>query len=184
MSFIRNVEIATPFALITVKGDNLVYSITPELPKGLKFDTTKGMISGDPTELSDIKNYTISVANIYGNDETYIEIEVITLYCEKDGRWPRSEVGRITLKCDGEGVIYRNCLFQSDNKAEWGEEVDTCQKSSSNTGLIVGVTIGVVVLIIIIAVGMVCYVRFKVSSVTHQAKKVEKQGIRANEEVV
>lgn len=46
------------------KGDNITYSISPDLPAGLVLDTTTGLISGQPTEPSILKSYILTAKNI------------------------------------------------------------------------------------------------------------------------
>lgn len=76
-----------------------------------------GMLSGLAKEESKMKNYTITVSNEYGKESATFELEVIVLYCERDRKWPKSEIGRIKLNCNGEGLIYRDCV-KNGNKAE------------------------------------------------------------------
>ncbi|MGL2993073.1 T9SS type A sorting domain-containing protein [Flavobacterium sp. TSSA_36] len=53
------------------------YSIAPELPAGLSFDTTSGTISGVPTAVSLPKLYTITGTNTSGSATTAITINVV-----------------------------------------------------------------------------------------------------------
>ena len=52
------------------------YSISPELPAGLSFNTSTGEISGTPTELSTNTTYTITVRNSGGVNTTTITIQI------------------------------------------------------------------------------------------------------------
>lgn len=46
------------------KGDNVTYSITPDLPAGLTLNTSSGVISGQPTEPSILKSYILTATNV------------------------------------------------------------------------------------------------------------------------
>jgi hypothetical protein len=51
---------------ITMSG----YTITPNLPNGLDFDSITGVISGTPTKVTPATTYTITAYNEYGNSST------------------------------------------------------------------------------------------------------------------
>jgi len=53
-----------------------LYSISPSLPAGLRFDGLTGIISGNPTAPSPSTNYTISAANVAGTSTTILNITV------------------------------------------------------------------------------------------------------------
>ena len=52
------------------------WSISPDLPTGLVFDTATGEISGTPTVLSPLTTYTITATNTGGSDSVTISLEV------------------------------------------------------------------------------------------------------------
>ena len=52
------------------------WSISPDLPTGLIFDTATGEISGTPTVLSPLTTYTITATNTGGSDSVSISLEV------------------------------------------------------------------------------------------------------------
>jgi len=60
-----------------VSGENLEFSITPNLPNGLSFDESTGIISGTPTELSNPTNYTVTATNSGGSTSFILSIEII-----------------------------------------------------------------------------------------------------------
>jgi hypothetical protein len=60
----------------TVSGDVLSYSISPNLPSGLNFDTTLGMISGTPTAVSGTSIYTVTAINSGGSTSFDVSITV------------------------------------------------------------------------------------------------------------
>ncbi|UPQ77900.1 putative Ig domain-containing protein [Flavobacterium azooxidireducens] len=58
-------------------GAVLNYSIEPSLQNGLSFDESIGIISGTPTELSAVTDYTVTATNSGGSTSFVLSIEVI-----------------------------------------------------------------------------------------------------------
>lgn len=52
---------------VNTGGPAASYTINPALPAGLNFNTTTGVISGTPTALSPVTNYTITATNATGS---------------------------------------------------------------------------------------------------------------------
>ena len=52
------------------------WRIYPELPAGLSFNSTNGEISGTPTALSPLTNYTVISVNEFGSDTTILSLGV------------------------------------------------------------------------------------------------------------
>lgn len=65
LSFLLINQGVTPFAPVIASGgtEPLLYSIVPDIFPGLYFNPSTGYISGAPNALSDIVNYTITVAD-------------------------------------------------------------------------------------------------------------------------
>lgn len=55
------------------------YSISPNLPTGFTFNEATGEISGTPTQLSPMTDYTVTATNEFGASSTIVSIEVATL---------------------------------------------------------------------------------------------------------
>ncbi|MEI7689236.1 MAG: putative Ig domain-containing protein [Candidatus Nomurabacteria bacterium] len=62
----------------TVTGSNIIYSVSPSLPFGLVLNTSTGVISGNPTSISDAANYTVTATNSGGSKTFDINITVLT----------------------------------------------------------------------------------------------------------
>jgi uncharacterized repeat protein (TIGR01451 family) len=73
--FTKNVEIA-PLNPFISGGAVVSYSISPNLPDGLNFDTATGVISGTPTTLSGATNYTVTATNSGGSTSFDLMIEI------------------------------------------------------------------------------------------------------------
>lgn len=77
------VILPTGVVYIADNGNHLVrkvtlgYTISPQLPKGLSFDYTTGSITGTPTELSPLTNYTITGINEFGSYATVVSIAIV-----------------------------------------------------------------------------------------------------------
>lgn len=61
------------------------YSISPSLPAGLVLDYVTGEISGTPTQVAPMTEYTVTAANTSGSNAFVISIEVGTLSTEDFG---------------------------------------------------------------------------------------------------
>ncbi len=63
----------------TVTGTVTQYSISPALPTGLSFDTTKGIISGTPSAIQASTAYIITATNLAGSDTETVRITVLAI---------------------------------------------------------------------------------------------------------
>ncbi|MCB1157295.1 MAG: putative Ig domain-containing protein, partial [Leptospiraceae bacterium] len=72
--YTKNGSILPNFA--TVSGENLSFSVSPNLPSGLSFDTVTGRITGTPTSSSELLKYTVTAKNTAGETKTEIQIAV------------------------------------------------------------------------------------------------------------
>ena len=69
-----NTPINPPIA--TATGDDLVYSVSPDLPSGLSLNVNNGTISGTPNLASKFTTYTITVTNSGGSTTAILNIAV------------------------------------------------------------------------------------------------------------
>ncbi len=61
----------------TVGGGEVVsYSVSPSLPIGLSLDTTTGLISGRPTAITAVADYTVTATNAVGSTTAIVSIKV------------------------------------------------------------------------------------------------------------
>lgn len=74
-SFIKNTAITPLFPNIS-GGAVASYSISPDLPNGLLFNTTTGEINGTPSIFSSKTTYTITATNSGGSTNAIIDLEV------------------------------------------------------------------------------------------------------------
>jgi hypothetical protein len=72
---IRKVELLQP------------YTISPNLPSGLLFNTETGIISGTPTQLTPSTTYTITASNYFGVNTTTINFSVANNLCSNTTTW-------------------------------------------------------------------------------------------------
>ena len=71
---------------VSTGGPVLTWSIAPELPAGLVFDTTTGHISGTPTETVGRTTYTVTASNNDGFATVFVNITVVdTVYDTTQG---------------------------------------------------------------------------------------------------
>lgn len=75
-AFIYNRDITIPENKPSVSGTVASWSITPDLPEGLVFDTSTGIISGIPSEIQEEKSYTVTASNSGGSTSAVIKIAV------------------------------------------------------------------------------------------------------------
>ena len=113
-SFIVGREIS-PISLLT-DGSISTYSILPELPSGLSFETSTGVISGNPTEASEAQAYTVSSTLTAGGDgpTTTITISVSVVMCPALDTFPTVADGETSSSSEAcpdgtEGTATRLC---------------------------------------------------------------------------
>ena len=71
---------------VSTGGPVLTWSIAPELPAGLVFDTTTGHISGTPTETVGRTTYTVTASNNDGFATVFVNLTVVdTVYDTTQG---------------------------------------------------------------------------------------------------
>jgi 6-phosphogluconolactonase (cycloisomerase 2 family) len=61
----------------TVSGNANTWTIVPALPAGLDFDTSTGVVSGAPAELSPASDYVVRASNSAGFAETTLRVGVV-----------------------------------------------------------------------------------------------------------
>ncbi|MEY2815476.1 MAG: hypothetical protein RJA78_52, partial [Actinomycetota bacterium] len=66
------------FGLKNIGGQANTFSISPELPEGLSFNTSNGKISGRPKNLQPKRSYLISATNISGTSTKKLTIEIVS----------------------------------------------------------------------------------------------------------
>ncbi|MGB0313586.1 MAG: putative Ig domain-containing protein, partial [Poseidonia sp.] len=77
ISYFDNTNDDLKYIALDASSNVYGYSISPDLPAGLRFNTSSGEISGTPTELSTNTTYTITARNSGGTNTTTITIEIL-----------------------------------------------------------------------------------------------------------
>ncbi|MGB0787568.1 MAG: putative Ig domain-containing protein, partial [Candidatus Poseidoniaceae archaeon] len=77
ISYFDNTNDDLKYIALDASSNVYGYSISPDLPAGLSFNTSSGEISGTPTELSTNTTYTITARNSGGTNTTTITIEIL-----------------------------------------------------------------------------------------------------------
>ena len=105
------------------------FTISPELPAGLSFDSETGIISGTPEVYYPAANFTIIASNEEKSSSVMIEITVLNKICDAANEWPETVSGNTSiLPCENaelfSGSITRECI-DADN-SYLSTEVYTC----------------------------------------------------------
>ena len=122
---------------------NVTFSISPNLPAGLLFNENTGEISGTPTELSPMTDYTVSISNQFGTSSTIVSIEVATLstssFQYKGFKiYPNPFENDIILEFKNEvpkEVIFYNALGQKVISLKPNELTSTIDFKNHNSGI-------------------------------------------------
>ena len=66
----------TPLTPTVSRTGTASFAVSPALPAGLFFDTTTGVMSGTPTEVSAAANYSVTMTDLSGQASTSVQISV------------------------------------------------------------------------------------------------------------
>lgn len=154
--FIPAVDLV-PFTLVKAIGDNITYKIQPNLPNGIEFINSNGIIYGKTIELSNKTSYLLIIENNGGESITeYIDIKIDKIYCKSDGKWPETLVGETAeIKCKVKGNEKRKC-YLIDGKGKWGDEVESNCYGITN-GVLVVIILTTSIFVIGIVLGVIYY---------------------------
>ena len=125
------------------------------LPEGLKIDNATGVISGTPTNVTELKTFTIIGQNPSGVGSVEISISVRIGECIADGVWPKTPVDTIAVyDCKVQGSYFgsqkRVCVLGKQD-GEWREVSGVCVSYLIIVVVVVVVVIILVVLIVLIS---------------------------------
>lgn len=152
--------------LFTVVGDNIVITVSPDLPRGLNLNSKTGEISGIPLVFMDQKLYTFTVTNPPSTAKETVEINISfkAVTCQADSGFPTTVAEKggkeVTLKCGSakSGMKTRKCYLTDEGRGIWSN-VDESDCKMSN-GSIAGIVIGSVAVGLILIIGIVfCLLR-------------------------
>ena len=86
----------------TVTGTFLSYSVSPALPAGLTINSSSGIISGKPTEISSETDYTVTAANVSGSTSFQMSLEILdAIYVDTDSDVADAAVNGICASASG-----------------------------------------------------------------------------------
>lgn len=116
-----SLTIGVPFIspLPSVIGLNILYSIEPPLPAGLKLHPYTGCISGTPQELVDVREYSIHARNEAGEAEFRMLLSIHKKLCMATAELPLSEDGTIiSIVCTKKFRIKGKQVYACENE-QW-----------------------------------------------------------------
>lgn len=174
ITIIPGIEIE-PIEIAYSVGDNVLYDILPPLPKGLKIVSHTGYIYGKAEEIPDSPYFKLFIHGTLEYAEEDIIINIENVYCNEDGKWPKTLVGKtVEIKCVGTGTQSRTCNLVN-GEGVWSEISGECSGMSKGGmyTLISVCSIFIVGLVISIAYGM--YYRNKRLSTMNDETKVEER---------
>lgn len=123
--FVVDTAISTLFPTVTGVVDS--YSISPNLPASLSFNTSNGQITGTPTASTTPSTYTITATNASGSTTFEIVIMVYGTVIGANGKiWLDRNLGAKQVAASSTDYLAYGDLFQ------WGRSADGHQIRSSN----------------------------------------------------
>ncbi|KAK8801999.1 hypothetical protein WA158_006394 [Blastocystis sp. Blastoise] len=102
------------------------WGINPNLPEGLIFNNSTGIISGIASNIQASIQYVLSAGN--GDTTGFVTISIAILLhpCEADGVWPVTDIGTTVYSlCENSDVSIRSRTCSSVNNAGQWEDADT-----------------------------------------------------------
>ncbi len=110
--------IISPFK---IKGDDIVYTITPSLPEGLTLSSTDGSITGTPTKAYPKTTYTITGTNIIGAQSVTMAIQVYDYFQLTDSTGASSYI----LHKTGQANKNKKCRINKEDILSFATVQDT-----------------------------------------------------------
>ena len=109
------------------------FNINPDLPSGLVLDSSRGIITGTPMNITANTHYTITASNVAGSSSVVIDIlstnETVHCYMDIINGWENTLVNTTAIKecpsADYAGNMTRTCLPGSP--AIWDVIVNNCE---------------------------------------------------------
>ena len=126
-----------------------------QLPAGLTLNKETGVISGTPTDVSDVASYVIFGENPDGAGSATIQISVRKGRCNAEGVFPVTEVDQVaTYECSMQGSYVgtqtRACVLGAQD-GEWQKASGFCM---SVAAIVILIVIAIVVILVVVFILM------------------------------
>ena len=156
------VQIQRPTYLNIIEEFYLAEGVT--LPAGILLNSKTGEITGVPTEITDLKAYTIYGKNQVGVTFVEINISVKKGTCKAEGNFPTTDVGETFVYECAQGGAYvgsqkRACRL-GETDGEWGPISGYCMP------------VAMIIILVVVAIIIIAVVIFVMIRVGRKAKAV------------
>ena len=126
-----------------------------QLPAGLTLNKETGVISGTPTDVSDVASYVIFGENPDGAGSATIQISVRKGRCNAEGVFPVTEVDKVaTYECSMQGSYVgtqtRACVLGAQD-GEWQKASGFCM---SVAAIVILIVVAIVVILVVVLILM------------------------------
>ena len=126
-----------------------------QLPAGLTLNKETGVISGTPTDVSDVASYVIFGENPDGAGSATIQISVRKGRCNAEGVFPVTEVDQVaTYECSMQGSYVgtqkRACVLGAQD-GEWQKASGFCM---SVAAIVILIVVAIVVILVVVLILM------------------------------
>lgn len=114
----RGVE--TNISAFLLKGDDLVFTISPDLPEGLSINQSTGAISGTPTKATSEATYQITAKNVIGSQTIQVNIHVQDFFSILDAT---AVAPSYIMHKAGQANNYSQCRISKDDIDEYSNNL-------------------------------------------------------------
>ena len=170
--FVKDTAVQTDAPTFMNLIDEFYLDTNVNLPAGLTLDSKTGVISGKPTEIVNMKAFTIYGKNAKGSAATTITITIRIGECAAEGNFGKTNVGETAIyECSKQGsfvgTVKRTCVL-GEKDGVWDKPSGTCFP-----------TVGIIIIVIIVIIVLVVAV-FIIIRLTKKSKTVGSRGKNTN----